>query len=331
MLRLFDTAIVSPRGLGILSHMVTLKGDPGHLHVTEQIVVENLSDKTVIGSKQQGFITFGLSIPEGASEVKIDSKDADTQLVILGKAKKSFAVSKPILPQLAGGNPLNNAVTVSYELKWKRNIDLSRRVLYPTKYFAIARGGADKETLLITAPQLGEARKPEVAMGASADSLVNAVGRPMSATPVFKGAEMLQIQITRKPKPIIWMFFALTALLCVFVPGAMLWSRKARRAKPIAQHIEYSNQPSDSQRVAKSAEPLQKASVYTGTYPQNDASVAPNRELHPREPQSSEALIEEIAVLDDCWENRQISQEEYQSQRALLKQQLVAAMRAVKL
>lgn len=320
-LRLFDTTTTAPRAMSVMSHQVMVRNDGNHVHVTEEMVVENASDKTFIGDKAQGDITFALSLPKDADEITIDTKSVDAQLVTLGGKngmKTSYAIAKPILPQLAGGNPRNNALTISYHLPWTREVDLSRRLLYPTKYFAVVRGLNDENNLLIESKQLGEARKPTVAMGSESagQSIINAVGRPMQAKPTFVSGTTLNITLTRPTKPIIWLFIGLTALLCVFLPGAMWWSRK--RNKP---NIEYS-MPNNSRPMTspngKSAEPSSTTSVITRNSLSNGAKTVEANDNDDKTQHS----IEQIAALDDAWDDGELSQEDYRSQRAALKEQL---------
>lgn len=322
-LRLFDTTTTAPRAMRVMSHQVMVRNDGNHVHVTEEMVIENASDKTFIGDKSQGDITFALSLPKDADEVSIDTQSVDAQLVTLGGkngAKKSYAISKPILPTIAGGNPRNNALTISYHLPWTREVDLSRRLLYPTKYFAVVRGLSDENTLLIKAPQLGEARKPTVSMGSAGagESVINAVGRPMQAKPTFEANTVINITLTRPTKPIIWLFIGLTAMLCIFLPGAMLWSRKSKRNA----NIEYSM--SDNSHMAtspngKSAEPPSTASVIT----RNSLSGrAKNGEIKSANDDQTQRIIEQIAALDDAWDDGDLLHEAYHTQRAALKEQL---------
>lgn len=343
-LRLFDTTTTAPRQMSVMSHQVMVRNDGNHVHVTEEMVVENASDKTFIGDKAQGDITFSLSLPKDAEEVLIDTKSVDAQLVTLGGkngVKKTYAIAKPILPQIAGGNPRNNALTISYHLPWVREVDLSRRLIYPTKYFAVVRGLNDENTLLIDAKQLGEARKPNVSMGSESagQSVINAVGRPMQAQPTFVAGTTLNITLTRPTKPIVWMFIGLTALLCVFLPGAMMWSRKSRQKANIeysksgksgagaqssdaafAQTVENANVATRA-RVAdgKSAEPLLAASVITR---KSSIGRTENGEQNVAIKSGKQQLIDEIAALDDAWDNGELSPEAYHAERAALKERL---------
>ncbi|HVF84455.1 MAG TPA: hypothetical protein VM821_00625 [Abditibacteriaceae bacterium] len=318
-LHVYDTSEEAPPGMTFVAHHIALKDDGDNLKCTERIVVENPSNKTFIGLGQER-ITLGLSLPKGAKNVEIDHEITDAKLVKIGP-KPIYAVSKPITPTMAGG-PVGNAIIVHYTLPWSKRVDLSRQLLYPEKFFFVVREEADRDKIVVDAPQLGKDEvQPIPIEGQMQNRLVKLIGAPQSEQPVLQAGQKMQIFVSRPTPPLVWGFVGLTGLLCVFVPGIMLWGRKKPRS------IEYSNvSAKGTASVLKSAEPLGKASVYSVIHSPGSTSDGVAGEA----PESGKAaqIIEKLAALDDDWEAGRIDAQSYQTQRAQWKQQVVQLMKS---
>ncbi len=320
-LHVFDTTEGAPRGMTFVAHHIALKDDKDNgdnLKCTERIVVDNPSNKTFIGFGKEG-ITVGLSLPKGAKNVELDPSIADAKLIKIGP-KPIYAVSKPITPTMAGG-PLGNAIIVNYTLPWSKSVDLSRQLLYPEKFFFVVREEADRNKILVDAPQLGpDEVQPIPIDGQMQNRVVKSIGAPQSEQPVLQAGQKMQIFVSRPTPPLVWAFVGLTGLLCVFVPGLMLWGRKKPRA------IEYSNVPArGTANALKSAEPVVGASVYSVIHSPESASNSAS--------QSGEVaqVIERLAALDDDFEAGRVDAQSYQTQRAQWKRQVVQMMKSAEM
>lgn len=313
-IHVYDTTETAPRGMTFLAHHIALKDAGETLECTERIVVENPSNKTFIGLGKEG-ITLGLSLPKGAKNVALDPSIADAKLVVIGK-KPIYAVSKPITPTQEGGAS-GNAIIVTYSLPWSKSVDLSRQLLYPEKFFFIVRTEADRDKIVVDAPQLGEdSVQPVPIDGQMQQRVVKSIGSPQSPQPVLAAGQQMEVRISRPTAPLIWAFIGLTALLCVFLPTAMLLNRRKPRRAP--GDIEYSM--SDSRGI-KSAEPASKASVYSVQSGANSgigSDAAPNEVAR---------IVEKLAALDDDFEAGRIEENVYRTQRAQLKREVVAHMK----
>ena len=318
-LHVYDTSEEAPPGMTFVAHHIALKDDGDNLKCTERIVVENPSNKTFIGLGKER-ITLGLSLPKGAKNVEIDHEITDAKLVKIGP-KPIYAVSKPITPTMAGG-PVGNAIIVHYTLPWSKRVDLSRQLLYPEKFFFVVREEADRNKIVVEAPQLGKDEvQPIPIEGQMQNRLVKFIGAPQSEQPVLRAGQKMQIFVSRPTPTLVWGFVALTGLLCVFVPGLMLWGRKKPRA------IEYSNvRAKGMASVSKSAEPPENASVYSVIHSPEGAADGTGNGIS----QSGEVaqVIEKLAVLDDDWEAGRVDAQSYQTQRAQWKQQVVQLMKS---
>jgi hypothetical protein len=211
---------------------------------------------------------------------------------------------------------MSNAVVVSYTMPWKKNVDLSRRLLYPTKFFFVVREEADKNKIQVDAPSLGaDELQPIPLDGQMQNRIVKTVGQPMSPKPALAAGTMMSIKVSRSTNPLVWAFIALVGLLCVFVPGVLMWNRK----KPTNKY---------STGKQKSEEPQGGASVYS-VNPHSSGGVASNgAEAEVRVDNSFRVkeVVEKLAALDDDWEAGRLTQAAYESQRAQWKEEVVALM-----
>jgi hypothetical protein len=307
-LHVFDTTKDSPR-LVFTVHHVAIESEGSTLKCVERIVVENPSRRTFIGSGEDG-VTIGLALPAGARDVAIDPSIPDARLVKIGKV---YGVAKPITPLALKER---NAIIVNYTMPWTRGgVDLSRRLLYPTKFFFVARIEADRK-LKIAAARLGTDQETSLPLDGSMQTrIVNSIGPSKDNTPVLEAGTLVAINVTRPINPLVWAFVAFVGALCAVVPLTLLRGRGGRHGEPIEAALDGS---------VKTAEPALDASVkqrnpLVATAPSTPGSGAAG-------PAQLQDLIEKIAHLDDEWEAGAIERDEYQNRRAAWKRTVVELM-----
>lgn len=301
-------------------HHLAIKSTETGLNVIERIVVINPSEKTFLGIGPRK-ISVLLNVPKGAKDVALDPKITDAKLI---KTTSGYGIERPITPQAYGAR---NAIIFSYnmdwpsKLPWAKKIDLSRELNYPTQFFFVARLPDDKN-LEVDAPLLGKATDADLPIdGKTETRVVNSIGAPQMPgmpggdknDPVLSAGANMHVVIARPVNPLFWAFSAMVIGLIVFLPIAMI---KPRRDKSAAVQ-------------AKSAEPRAgqgvklPASVATSpTLAQNGVSSADNGADLALTPQA-QALIAQIAQLDDEHEAGRIEAEDYQARRAAWKAQLI--------
>jgi hypothetical protein len=307
-MRVFDTTKDTPR-LSFTVHHVAIESDGSNLKCVERIVVENPSRRTFLGAGEDG-VTIGLSLPADAKDVTLDPSIPDARLVKIGKV---YGVAKPITPSVHNER---NAIIVNYTMPWASGgIDLSRRLLYPAKFFFVARTEGDRK-LKIAAERLGPDQDTSLPIdGGMQTRIVNSIGPSKDNKPVLDAGTMVAINVSRSINPLVWAFVAFVGALCVAVPMTLLRGRGGRRGDTTETL---------GATGAKIAEPAPEASVIqrnpttVGAWPADGLSEA--RQTQVRE------WIEKIARLDEEWEAGSIERSEYQNRRAEWKSTVVELM-----
>ncbi len=281
------------------------------LKVVERIVVHNHSRQTFLGVGPRK-ISVLLDLPKAAKNVRLDPKITDATLI---KTSDGWGVVRPITPE-AYGAP--NNIIVNYQidwpsaLPWAKSVDLSRKTIYPTKFFFVARTTDDKD-LKVTAPKLsGDEEAPVPIDGQTQTRIVNAIGAPMmpqgSAPPALPAGQTLEIGISRPVNPMFWGFAAMTLALCLFLPLAMMKPRRKRREANFAE-------PAYGGLV------IEQSSAHGAQFPALNG-FGTELALTP----ASRDLIQKIADLDDQHEAGKIDANEYQNRRAAWKKQLIESL-----
>ncbi len=323
-LLVFDTS-TKPVPLDYQVHHLAISKTASGIHCIERIVVHNHSQTTLIGVGPRQ-ISLLLDLPKAAKNVKLDPKVIDASPgAKLIETKSGWGVVRPITPDAYGAQ---NAVILSYDmdwpsvLPWAKTIDLSRKVVYPTKFFFVARTTDNKE-FKITAPKLSpDTEAPVPIEGKTEVRLINSIGAPMmpqgGAPPALEAGQELKIAVSKPVSATFWGFAAMTIALCLFLPVAMIKPRrKAGNEKNAAARNGNFAEPSFGALVSEQ-------SSGTGPFlaPLND--VGPHLALNGQ----SRDLIQKIADLDDQYEAGQVGDAEYQTQRAAWKQQLIESLGA---
>jgi len=285
-LTIFDSTRTPPP-LSFTVHHVAITSQDRDLKCIERIVVENPSRRTYIGGANGA--TVNLSLPAGAQAVALDEKIRGGKLV---KTGDNYAVTLPLTPQIYESR---NAIIVNYTMPWKRGgIDLSRKLLYPTKFFFIAREEKDRE-LVITAPELGKDETQQIRIDDQPQArLVNSKGSPQSPKPAFAAGALVSMNVSRPTNPLVWAFVAFVGALCLVVPLTLLRGRAGAKSTP--------------QYRVNSAEPHLSQSVIHG---HGDGALLPTPAL--------QECVAAIAKLDDDWQAGTIARVAYQEQRATWK------------
>ena len=290
--------------IGFMAHHLAIESKDGGLKCVERIIVENPTKTTFLGLGTRR-ATVLLQLPPNAKNVKLDPQVTDAKLEKRGdKNSGDYAVIKPIPPSAYEPRSL---IIVNYDmdwpsiLPWKRTLDFSRKVQYPTKFFFVARK-AEEKRLEVTAPLLSAPQEAPLAInGAMETRTVNAIGRPMGGEAVLKAGDDLKIQISSPVNPLFWGFLGFLILFCLAVPAALLRRSTPRKAA-----------------TSKIEEPLVAGSVY----PRTLVLVAENSGPINFSSETS-GLIESIAKLDEEFEKGDLAHEEYSRRRQNLKSQVV--------
>jgi hypothetical protein len=313
-LLVFNTS-TQPVPIDFQAHHVAIEATDTGLKCIERIVVHNHSKLTFLGVGPRK-ITVLLDVPAGAKDIKLDPKITDATMV---KTQDGWGISKAITPDAYG---VSNALIFSYNiawpspLPWAKSIDLSRKTIYPTKFFFVARLAKDK-ALQVTAPKLSpDTDAPLEIDGVKESRIINSIGAPMmpegGAPAALSADQELAITVSKPVNSTFWGFAAMTVALCLFLPLAMIKPRKGKAKSGLN---------------SKFAEPSSGALVSEQTYAQGAVFSALNGfgtdiALTPM----SRDLIQKIADLDDSHEAGQIGEEEYQSRRLAWKKQLIESL-----
>lgn len=309
-LLVFDTS-TQPVPLDFKVHHLAIESGEKGLKCVERIVVHNHSRQTLLGVGPRK-ISVLLDLPKAAKNVRLDPKITDAKLI---ETPNGWGVVRPITPD-AYGAPNNIIVTYEVEwppsLPWAKAMDLSRKTIYPTKFFFVARTTEDKE-LKITAPKLSsDAEAPVPIDGQTQTRIVNSIGAPRmpqgGAPMALPAGQNLQIGISRPVSPLFWGFAAMTLALCLFLPLAMVKPRRKNR-EPKSAEPAYEGLVSEQSSAQGAVFPALNG---FGT----DLALTP----------ASRDLIQKIADLDDQNEAGTIAPGEYQSRRAAWKKQLIESL-----
>lgn len=285
------------------AHHIAIESGPRGLKCTERIVLENPTGKVFLGEGPDQ-VSYRLSLPTGAQDVKVDPKILDARLV---KNGNSYGVSMPLWPSQ---NDNNNALIITYRvdwagtMPWSRNIDLSRKLFYPVRFFFVNRTESDRN-LKVAAPQLGPDQDQQIPVNDQPQvRIVNAKGFPMSPQPVFEAGTEVAVNVSRPVNGLFWAFLMFVVALVCLVPMALLGKPK-------------SGPGGVGKKVAKTGEPVPVSYVIQGT---NWAALEPSH--------SARDLIEKIAQLDEEWERGVVSAEEYRTRRGEWKSRLIRELGA---
>lgn len=321
-LLVFDTT-TDPVPLDYQVHHLAISKTKTGIKCIERIVVHNHSPSTLLGVGPRQ-ISLLLDIPKAAKNVTLDPKviNASPGAKIV-QTKDGWGVVRPITPDAYGAQ---NAIIISYnmdwpsQLPWAKTIDLSRKTIYPTKFFFVARTTEDKE-LQVTAPKLSADQEAPVPVnGENEVRLVNSLGAPMmpqgGAPPALAADADLEIRVSRPVSATFWGFAAMTLALCLFLPVAMIKPRRKNSEKNRAGH-----------RGGNFAEPRRKALVIEQSSRAGLLGASGNEPIpHLALGDTSRDLIQKIADLDDRFEAGQVLESEYQTQRAAWKTQLLESL-----
>ncbi len=328
-LMVFNTT-KKPVPLDYQAHHVAISTTPTGIHCIERIVVENPSTSTLMGVGPRQ-ISLLLDLPKVAKNVKLDPKTLEaTPDAKLIDTASGWGVVRPITPDAYGAR---NAIILSYDMDWPskwswgKKIDLSRKTVYPTKFFFVARTTEDKD-LLVTAPKLSpDTEAPVPIEGKEEVRLINSLGAPMmpqgGAPPALDAGQDLKISVSKPVSATFWGFAAMTVALCLFLPVAMI---KPRRKNGM-ENSENGKKTQVASQNGNFAEPSFGALVSeqsSGTGP----FLAPRHDVGPALALNSQArdLIQKIADLDDRREAGQVGDAEYQTQRAAWKTALIESL-----
>ena len=310
----FD-ATTQPVPLSYQVHHLAIESNSNGLKVVERIVVENPSKRTLMGVGPRK-ISVLLDLPKIAKNVKLDPKITDAKLI---STPSGWGVVKPITPDAYGAR---NAIIINYDvawpskLPWAKEVDLSRKAVYPTKFFFVARTTDDKG-LQVTAPKLSaDSEAPVPIEGETQVRLVNSIGAPMmpagGAPPALPAGQNIEVAISKPVNPLFWGFTAMTVALCLFLPLAMMKPR--RKAAQNGAKAKFA-EPSHGALVSE------QTSARDGIFPAlngfgTDIALSGD----------SRDLIQKIADLDDSYEAGKIGDAEYQTRRTAWKKQLIESL-----
>ncbi|MEO6908081.1 MAG: hypothetical protein ABI210_09355 [Abditibacteriaceae bacterium] len=272
-----------------VSHL-NVKPLKGGLTCVEFLIINNPSKKTFLGIGPDK-ATILLDLPKGAKNVRLDPQSVDGKL---NQRPDGYSISQPISPTL---NTEGTAIIVDYDidwpsrLPWKRTLDLTTEIQYPTRFFFVQRS-ADDAALLVSGPKLHADQSVKMNIeGKPIDSLINAVGNPQESKAALLPGDELKIQISSPINPTFWAFLGFLVLLIILIPLS-LWRRSAAPS------------PIDA-KADKMGEPVHDQSVYSRTSESNNWLKSPK----------AVDLVEQIAALDDSFAAGEIDEADYQAER----------------
>ena len=315
-----------PPKLEFQAHHVAIESAAEGLKCTERIVVINPSNTTYIGiGKVDG--TVLLDIPKGAKDPKMDAKIPGK----LVQTSHGWMATTPIAPSaytdknpLAGPNAIIFTYTMAWPsaLPWARQVSLSQKILYPTKFFFIVRKPDDR-VLQLTAPQLSPDAQQEIPIdGNSEIRIVNSIGRPMGDEAALQPDTQLNITVKREVNALFWVFVAFLSALLLGVPLVLRASkRRPHERENRDDDAEFDDELLEDEAWFDTVEPASTASVVSAAATSAQASGEGFSPLQ-TSPQAR-ALIEEIAQLDDEFERGEIDATTHQNQRKKRKARLL--------
>jgi hypothetical protein len=308
----YDTTRQEPP-MVFTAHHIALESKERVMKCTERIVVENSSNTTYIGDESGA--TVKLDIPSTAEDVKLDDKVQGKLL----KTADGYAVAKPLWPASARRR---NAIILTYTMKWpqslpwNRKIDLSKKILYPTNFFFVNRGEADKE-LKVVAPKLGKDTVTEIPVegGEMVPKIVNSIGSPMTPDTVLKPGDVISVQLERPVNPLVWAFIMFLGALVAIVPLALRGTGR-RGAETPEENEGYLPEP--GRKVDVLGETFQPPVLGETDSPLVGSGIAKRSDL--------QKLTFSIAQLDEEFASGSMEEGEYQTRRAALKKELLAQL-----
>ena len=298
--------------ISFMAHHLAIESKASGLKCVERIIVENPTKKTFLGLGTRR-ATVLLQLPPNAKNVKLDPTITDAKIEKRGdKNSGDYAVIKPIPPTAYESRSL---IIVNYDmdwpstLPWKRTLNFSHKVQYPTKFFFVARN-ADEKRLEVTAPLLSAPQEAPLAInGAMETRTVNAIGRPMGGEAVLKPGDDLKIQISSPVNPLFWGFLGFMILFSLAVPAALL--RRSIPGKTATSKIE--EPPVTGSVYPRTLAPVTE--MTNATVAEDDGPINFSSE--------TSGLIESIAKLDEEFDKGELAHAEYSRRRQNLKSQVV--------
>ncbi len=317
-LLVFDTS-TQPVPIDFQVHHLAISSTKTGIKCIERIVVHNHSKSTFLGVGPRK-ISVLLDIPKGAKNVKLDPKIADATLI---ETKDGWGIVKPITPDAYG---VSNALILSYnmdwpsQMPWAKKVNLSRKTVYPTKFFFVARTTEDKD-LQVTAPKLSPDNPAEVPIdGKTETRLINSIGAPMmpagGAPPALSANQDLSIEVSKPVSSTFWGFAAMTVALCLFLPVAMI-KPKRRNGVDVPSRDAKGNFAEPSNGALVSEQTSVQGGIFAGSnaFGTDLALTSVSRDL-----------IQKIADLDDLREAGKVADDDYQTRRTAWKTQLIESL-----
>lgn len=309
------------------SSLVPLQVSVGHLNIkprkgglscVEFLIINNPSKKTFMGIGPDK-ATVLLDLPKGAKNVRLDPKTVGAK--INKRPNHGYSISIPITPTM---NTQGTAIVLDYEmdwpssLPWKRSVDMTTEIQYPTKFFFVQRASTDGDLHVtgfvqrdstdgdahVAGPKLGADTSVKMNIdGKPIDSIINAIGNPQKSKIELLPGDKLKIQISSPINPTFWAFLGFVVLLIILIPLS-LWRRGTAPS------------PNDA-KADKMGEPVPDQSVNSRTAQTN---VASGDWL--KTPAAIQ-LVEQIAALDEAFAAGEMEEEEYLAERDNCKRSLL--------
>lgn len=308
-LPVFDTT-KSLVPLNFLAHHLEIKSRPGGISCVERYLVNNPSKKTFLGLGPNN-ATILLDLPDGAKNVTLDPRVTDAKLV---KNPGGYSIAKAILPSVGGDT---TDLIVNYEmdwpskLPWKRSLDLSREVQYPTRFFFVQRADTERG-LQVEGTKVSDKDKEPLSSdqtvqlninGESQGRVINAIGNPKSEDDALVPGDRLQITVSNPVNPTFWAFLGFLLLLIILIPLS-LWRRTVAPSP-------------NAEKADKMGEPVKVKNVYGETLQIGTTSK------DWLESPAAMALIEQLAALDEAFAAGEIEEDDYRDKRDVCKRALL--------
>jgi hypothetical protein len=291
-------------------HHLEVKSKPGGIKCSERIVVNNPTKKTFLGLGTN-HATILLDLPDNAKNVTLDSQVTDGKII---KNPGGYSIAKAILPSVNGED---TNIIVNYEmdwpskLPWKRSLDLTREIQYPTRFFFVQRSDTERG-LQVKGFKITEKTKDPLSPdqtvqlninGEPKGRVINAIGSPKAEDYALVPGDELQIEVSNPVNPTFWAFFGFLLLLIVLIPLS-LWRRSVA---PSSNNI----------KADKMGEPVNAQSVNRRTL---QPGVTSSQWL---EAPAAVGLIEQIAALDEAFAAGELQEGEYRARRDVYKRALL--------